>query len=321
MKKRYWMKILKQAKRTKKKATNKQTSILKHNMANFVLMDEPETIDGLIMRIKSCFYRSKYDDVISIANKIWDIDKEEPMACYFKGKAYMEMKDYTNAINNFEMALDLGISAPEDARETRELLTIARTKKTLKSVNRNWYQTDSHVIIHVMIKNMRRQHVHVLFEEKNVICSMKIPPFNIFYDLFLNLARPIVPENSVIVVLKNKVEIRMEKEDPGMFWEVLDLDTKAKYAKNGGEVKTFWKIPENENAKEIEYSSWDEVVTKEKNAAEEEKLENWDSHAAVHRLFQHIYDEADDDKKKAMVKSFIESGGTSMTTDWKKAKA
>ena len=62
-----------------------------------------------------------------------------------------------------------------------------------------------------MVKNMRRQHVHVLFEEKNVVCSMKIPPFNIFYDLFLNLARPIVPESSVVVVLKNKVGGQSQK--------------------------------------------------------------------------------------------------------------
>ena len=54
------------------------------------------------------------------------------------GKAYLEQNDYTNAINSFEMALDVGIEKPEDARDARELLTIARTKKTLNSVTRNW---------------------------------------------------------------------------------------------------------------------------------------------------------------------------------------
>ena len=54
------------------------------------------------------------------------------------GKAYLELNDHTNAVNSFEMALDLGITAPEDAREARELLQIARTKKTLNSVTRNW---------------------------------------------------------------------------------------------------------------------------------------------------------------------------------------
>jgi len=283
------------------------------------IVEEPETIDSLILLAKSCLYKRQFVRVIFLANKIWDIDKEEPMAWYFKGKAYLEQNDYTNAINSFEMALDVGIEKPEDARDARELLTIARTKKTLNSVTRNWYQTETHVIIHVMVKNMRRQHVHILFEEKNVICAMKIPPFSIFYDLFLNLARPIVPENSVIKVLKNKVEIRMEKEDSGVYWEVLDLDPKAKYAKNGEEVKTFWKIPESDDAKDIDYADWEKLVSEEEVKSAKEGVELRDSGADVHRLFQHVYHQASEDKRRAMLKSFMDSRGTSMTTNWEKA--
>jgi len=285
------------------------------------ILEAPNTVDGLILHIKSCLYRRKFDQVIALSNKIREMDSEEPMAWYFKGKAYLELNDYTQAVNSFEMALDLGISAPEDARDARELLTIARTRKTLNSVSRNWYQSDTHVIIHVMAKNMRRQHVHVLFEEKNVVCSMKIPPFNIFYDLFLNLARPIVPENSTITVSKNKVEIKMEKEDEGIHWEVLDLDTKAKYAKNGDEVKTFWKIPESDEAQDINYTHWDKLATEETTKREDEIRESWDSNEAMHRLFRDIYNEADDEKKRAITKSFLESRGTSFTTNSKAAES
>ena len=56
----------------------------------------------------------------------------------------------------------------------------------------------------------------------------------------------------------------MEKEDKGIYWEVLDLDTKAKYAKNGDEVKTFWKIPESDEAKDIDYHQWDKLATEGK---------------------------------------------------------
>jgi len=283
------------------------------------MMEESDTEDALLWQVKSCFDRRKYDQVISLSEEILAIDREESMAWVFKGKAYLELDDYTNAINSFEIALDLGISPPEVARETSELLSVSRTKKTLNGITRSWYQTETHVIIHVMAKNMRRQHVHVLFEEKNIVCSMKIPPFNIFYDLFLNLARPIVPQNSFIVVLKNKVEIRMEKEDSGDFWEVLDLDTKAKYAKNGQQVKSFWKIPENDEAKEIDYQNWEELAAERERDIEKERLQDWDADDAIHRLFQDIYSHADEEKQKAMVKSFMDSRGKSMTTNWKNA--
>jgi len=38
--------------------------------------------------------------------------------------------------------------------------------------------------------------------------------------------------------------------------------------------------------------------------------------AALQTLFSSIYANADDDSKKAMIKSYTESGGTTLSTDW-----
>ena len=61
-------------------------------------------------------------------------------------------------------------------------------------------------------------------------------------------------------MLPGQVEIKMEKEDKGIHWEVLDLDTKAKYAKNGEEVRTFWRIPESEDTEDIDYGVWEKLT-------------------------------------------------------------
>ena len=39
--------------------------------------------------------------------------------------------------------------------------------------------------------------------------------------------------------------------------------------------------------------------------------------AAVNGFFQQLYANADEDTKRAMLKSYTESGGTSLSTDWK----
>jgi len=54
----------------------------------------------------------------------------------------------------------------------------------------------------------------------------------------------------------------------------------------------------------------------EKQAVEEEEKEQLDGDAAVNKLFQQIYRDASDETKKAMVKSFTESSGTVLSTNW-----
>jgi hypothetical protein len=54
---------------------------------------------------------------------------------------------------------------------------------------------------------------------------------------------------------------------------------------------------------------WNKVVQE----VEDEKPEG---EAAVNALFQQIYRDADPDTKRAMMKSFIESNGTCLSTNW-----
>jgi len=49
----------------------------------------------------------------------------------------------------------------------------------------------------------------------------------------------------------------------------------------------------------------------------EEKEEKLDGDAAVNKLFRDIYQSSDEDMRRAMSKSFVESNGTVLSTDWK----
>uniref|UniRef100_A0A915IUW4 SGS domain-containing protein n=1 Tax=Romanomermis culicivorax TaxID=13658 RepID=A0A915IUW4_ROMCU len=63
--------------------------------------------------------------------------------------------------------------------------------------------------------------------------------------------------------------------------------------------------------------NWDRIA---KEAEEEEKNEKYDGDQAVNRLFQQIYADSSDEVKKAMMKSFTESKGTVLSTNWDEVK-
>ena len=62
------------------------------------------------------------------------------------------------------------------------------------------------------------------------------------------------------------------------------------------------------------FHDWDKMAA---NIEKEDSEEKKEGDAALNDLFQKIYANADEDTKRAMNKSFQESGGTVLSTNWK----
>ena len=61
------------------------------------------------------------------------------------------------------------------------------------------------------------------------------------------------------------------------------------------------------------HRNWDQI---EKHIKEEEAAETPQGDEAANRLFQQIYQNADEDTRRAMIKSYQTSGGTVLSTNW-----
>ncbi|ALC46208.1 Sgt1 [Drosophila busckii] len=156
------------------------------------------------------------------------------------------------------------------------------------SVRHDWYQSESKVVITVLLKNATEKNYDVKIEEQKVHMTAD------GYELLLNLFHPIVVERSSHKAYPSKVEITLAKTT-GDRWE--NLEQKA-----AAPVATVPKQRKN----------WDQLVSEEEKIDEKEAKEE----AALNQLFKKIYNSSTPEVQKAMNKSFSESGGTVLSTNW-----
>jgi len=93
-----------------------------------------------------------------------------------------------------------------------------------------------------------------------------------------------------------------ELEDTG---ENIPTTVQQPQTSNGSSTSSQASVPSVYSTKK----NWDKIA---KDVAEE-KLEGEES---LNKLFQDIYGNGTDEQKRAMMKSFLESGGTVLSTNW-----
>jgi len=124
------------------------------------------------------------------------------------------------------------------------------------------------------------------------------------------LAHPIVPSQSSYKVLSTKLEIKLKKQD-GIRWTNLEGSGESpKVSTIPKEILNSQQPPAYPSAKG---RNWDRIAVDIEKELANEKPEG---EAALNEMFQKIYANADDNTKRAMNKSFQESGGTVLSTNW-----
>ncbi|VDP14210.1 unnamed protein product [Heligmosomoides polygyrus] len=154
----------------------------------------------------------------------------------------------------------------------------------------DWFQTDSCVTITILKKGVDLENCRVSFNENEV--KVFVGDEVIFETI---LARPVDEKDFTVTCTPSKVEVRMPKKTQG-HWSMLS-------AAPAEPVSSEPPPPKN----------WEAI---ERTVIQEEENEDLEGDAAVNRMFRKLYREASDDVKRAMIKSYQESGGTVLSTNW-----
>ena len=112
----------------------------------------------------------------------------------------------------------------------------------------------------------------------------------------------IVPEDSQYEILKTKVEIRLKKASIGTKWPTLLSESALSSTKRAGDYPTSSRS----------HHDWDKIAKDTDNDPELKP----EGEQQLNELFQKIYRDANEETRRAMIKSYQESNGSSLSTNW-----
>ncbi|RKP26069.1 SGS domain-containing protein [Syncephalis pseudoplumigaleata] len=175
-------------------------------------------------------------------------------------------------------------------------------------IRHDWYQSDTYVTVEVFAKQLSADDVTVVFENQSLSVNARLPSGSEYVLDIEPLNYPIVKEESSFRVAPSKIEIRLKKAVAGTKWSKLEGvdDAVPKPFAAGDSAKD---APPTYPTSARKTTNWDQLARE----IDQEKDAEGD---AVNQLFQQIYANADDDTRRAMIKSFTESGGTALSTNW-----
>lgn len=269
--------------------------------------------------------------------------REDIGLCYFKlGLVYYLEKDLKLALNNFNKAKEFGCSEPtlsmwlakaeydikknisdkeekvgsNDVVSAKTETTILKDKPSTSidvinkhspmsiKIRDDWYQTNDYVVITIYAKNVDKAKVNIQFHTNSVNVSFPSSN-NSEYNYNLDpLFGEINVEASSFRVYGTKLEIELAKRDK-FKWASLELPKNEKVAavkENSANVVSY----PTSSKKAVDWSNF--------NLKDEDEKEDEND------FFSKLYKDVDDDTKRAMMKSYVESNGTVLTTNWDEAK-
>jgi len=154
----------------------------------------------------------------------------------------------------------------------------------------SWFQSSAAVEVDILAKGIPQDQVSIEFGPQSLHIVILDD-----YDTIYTLYDEINPSESSYKVLSTKVEIRLVKKVPDVQWPRLE--------------QAIGEDEDTTQKKKSVQKNWDRI---EIPADEEEDNQDDD----VMGFFKKIFADADDDTRKAMMKSYQESGGTALSTNW-----
>ena len=215
---------------------------------------------------------------------------------------------------------DTTAAVPSNANSTAPAQAPAPVPAVTSAVRFEWFQSLSHVNFTFYVKNRQASDVvAAVHGERSFEITIKLDDTGREYQYTVdNLFAPVAPTPSVSV-RSMKVELSLPKVTPYQ-WPVLDVKQEdatkiATMASTPATVVAATVVPAS--AAQLSYPNskgkdWSKVALDDK----EEEGDKPSGDHALNALFKQIYGNGSDEQRRAMMKSYQESNGTVLSTNW-----
>ena len=257
-----------------------------------------------------------------------------------KATALFDEEKYADARAEAQRGLEICGEAPEHAASARSLKLLIRkcnthlpelaaeptpappaqapkpaAASTSNVVRNEWFQTATHVTFSFYVKNRTAEQVSVTSEPRSLDVSIRLDNGSEFQLSHEPLFAEIDPSQTVVTVKQPKVEVAFVKKMPGIHWAAIELVGDAAKAAIVSAAPPVAALPASQaqlaypNSKGKDWSKF-------KAEEEEEDKSKLSGDEGLNKLFKDIYAGASDENRRAMMKSFTESNGTVLSTNW-----
>ncbi|KAI4330912.1 hypothetical protein MLD38_029152 [Melastoma candidum] len=306
----------------------------------------PSNPDLFADRAQANLKLRNFTEAVADANRAIELDPSMHKAYLRKGNACFELEEYPTA----KAALEKGYSlAPGDTRlanlikrceeciaeESVEVLNqsleklpacavedidqalsdvpkpVAPASNLKPKYRHEFYQKPEEVVVTIFAKGVPASDVLVDFGEQILSVTINSPGEDA-YNFQPRLFGKIKPEKCRYEVLQTKIEIRLAKAEP-INWTSLEFSNTI-VPQRANVISGITPPKPTYPSSKPRKVDWDKLEAQVKKEEKEEKL---GGDAALNKFFQDIYKDADEDTRRAMSKSFVESNGTVLSTNWK----
>uniref|UniRef100_A0A093USN0 Protein SGT1 like A n=1 Tax=Talaromyces marneffei PM1 TaxID=1077442 RepID=A0A093USN0_TALMA len=222
-------------------------------------------------------------------------------------------------------------------------------------IRHEWYQSQDTVVVTIYAKSVDKSKLETDLQDNSLSLEFPLPSGSTYSFNLDPLYAPIDTALSKVNVLSTKIEITLRKRTPGQKWGALEGSATAPIISDSANtitVNSTATVPTTQTPAQVNNNNvggpsyptssrhgvknWDKLAQDltSKKKKDEKKKETKDADAedddddaasvdsdigsgdAVDSFFKKLYAGADPDTRRAMMKSFYESQGTALSTNW-----